>query len=157
MKKKTVVIIDLVGYSTICDHLEQAVSEHTVAELNRQIQGFVDIGLAAVGLPRVQTVMYTTGDGAIVVFDSAATAHDFSAAVHQAAAQHNANRTRRLAKRVFRIGVATGDIVMEPKPGGGFEIESLTDFRRDGSGGNRFHFFRRKSRSAREECPSLED
>ena len=119
---KTVLELDLVGYSTICDQLEQGLDVKTIAQLNRQIQSFVDTGLQAAGVTREETVMATTGDGAILVFESAVQAHQFAVAVHTTTAEHNRTRTQPLAKRVFRSGAATGEIVMEPKPNGGFEI-----------------------------------
>jgi hypothetical protein len=72
---KTVLELDLVGYSTIGDNLEQGLDVTTISQLNRQIQSFVDEGLKAVGVSRDNTVMATTGDGAILVFDSASDAH----------------------------------------------------------------------------------
>ncbi len=123
---KTVLELDLVGYSTIGDNLEQGLDVTSVAELNKQIQGLVDVGLTAVSASRAQTVMATTGDGAILVFDAAADAYRFAVAVQEATAAHNAPRSQDLAKRVFRIGAATGDIVMEPKAGGGFDIAGGT-------------------------------
>ena len=59
-----------------------------------------------------------TGDGAILVFDSAQDAHRFAQAVHEATFEHNRTRAQPLAKRVFRIGIASGEIVMVEKPGG---------------------------------------
>ena len=123
---KTVVEFDLVGYSTICDNLEQGLDVNTVAQLNQQIQSFIDEGLQAVNAPRDLTVMATTGDGAILVFDSAQDAHRFTESVHEATEAHNRARTQPLAKRVFRSGAATGDIVMQPRPGGGFDIAGTT-------------------------------
>lgn len=124
--KKTVTELDLVGYSTICANIEQGLDVRSVPQLNAQIQDFVDAGLAAVSAAREQTVMQTTGDGAILVFDSAAAALAFAVAVHGATAAHNATRSLPLAKRVFRIGAATGDIVMNPTLDGGFEIAGAT-------------------------------
>lgn len=123
---KTVVELDLVGYSTVCDNLEQGLDVTSVAQLNQQIQGFIDAGLKVVGAPRDQTVIATTGDGAILLFDSAQDAHRFCEAVHLATREHNRTRSKPLAKRVFRSGAATGEIVIEPKPGGGFEIAGMT-------------------------------
>lgn len=123
---KTVVEFDLVGYSTICDNLEQGLDVNTVAQLNQQIQSFIDTGLKAVNTPRESTVMTTTGDGAILVFDSAQDAHRFTEFVHEATHAHNRTRQQPLAKRVFRSGAATGEIVMQPKPGGGFDIAGTT-------------------------------
>jgi len=123
---KTVVELDLVGYSTICDNFEQGLDVNSAAQLNQQIQSFVDAGLKAVGASRDESVMQTTGDGAIVVFETADDAHRFAHAVHEATQRHNRQRKQPLAKRIFRIGAASGDIVMQPKAGGGFDIAGMT-------------------------------
>ena len=124
--KKTVVEFDLVGYSTICDNLEQALDVGTVAQLNQQIQDFIDVGLTEIGQTRDKTVATTTGDGAILVIDSPELAHRFASAVHEATRAHNAPRSQPLAKRIFRSGMATGDIVMKREPGGGFDMAGTT-------------------------------
>jgi len=124
--KKTVVELDLVGYSTISQNLEQGLDVSTVAQLNQQIQSFVDAGLKATNASRDKSVMATTGDGAILVFDSSTDAHRFAQAVHETTREHNRKRQQPLAKRVFRIGVASGEIIMQPKPGGGFDIAGTT-------------------------------
>jgi len=123
--KKTVVELDLVGYSTIGDNFEQGLDVHSVAQLNQQIQSFVEIGLKVVSGSRQKIVMSTTGDGAILVFDSATDAHRFAQAVHEATLEHNRARPQPLAKRVFRIGAASGEIVMVAKTGG-FDIAGTT-------------------------------
>jgi class 3 adenylate cyclase len=123
---KTVVELDLVGYSTIADDLDQALGVETSPKLNAQIQKFVDQGLKAVGAERSRTVMQTTGDGAILVFDNPASVHRFAEAVHVATREHNKSKNKAIGKRVFRIGIATGELVMEPQPGGGYEIAGLT-------------------------------
>lgn len=110
---KTVVELDLQGYSDIARELEEHFSAEIVAKFNDQIQSFVDAGLRAVRLPREQAVMATTGDGAILVFDRAEHAHYFAEAVHAATKEHNATKTIVLAQRWFRMGAATGDIAME--------------------------------------------
>jgi class 3 adenylate cyclase len=120
--RKTVLALDLVGYNTICEELEQSLDENSVAQLNVQIQRFVDVGLVEVSLPRNKTVVHTTGDGAILVFNLASDACKFAVAVQRATAMHNQTRAVPLAKRLFRMGAATGDIVMAPKIGGGFEV-----------------------------------
>jgi class 3 adenylate cyclase len=123
---KTVVELDLVGYSTICANFEQGLDVNSVAQLNQQIQSFVDAGLLAVNAVRHDHVMQTTGDGAIVVFDSSSEAHKFAQAVNDATRAHNRQRQQHLAKRVFRMGAASGDIIMEEKPGGGYDIAGMT-------------------------------
>lgn len=124
--RKTVIELDLVGYSTIGDNLEQGLDVKSVAQLNQQIQSFIDTGLQAVGVAREEAVMAMTGDGAILVFDLAQEAHRFAEAVHAATAEHNRTRRPPLTKRVFRSGAATGEIVMQPKAGGGFEFAGIT-------------------------------
>jgi class 3 adenylate cyclase len=124
--KKTVVELDLVGYSTIGDNLEQGLDVSSVAQLNQQIQSFIDAGLKAGNASRDEHVVATTGDGAILVFDNALDAHRFARAVHEATREHNRRRQQPLAKRVFRIGAASGEIVMQRKAGGGFDIAGTT-------------------------------
>ncbi|HEX4611167.1 MAG TPA: hypothetical protein VH092_23450 [Urbifossiella sp.] len=123
---KTILELDLVGYSTIAAALEGGLNVETSLVLNRQIQGFIDQGLQAAGVVRDKTVVQTTGDGAILVFDKPALAHTFATAVHQAAREHSAGKPAGIGKRVFRVGVATGELMTEPKPGGGVEIGGMT-------------------------------
>ena len=124
--RRTVLELDLVGYSTICDSLEQGLDASSVTQLNQQIQSFIDLGLKAAGVTREKSVAATTGDGAILVFEAAADADRFAATVHAVTAEHNRTRPQPLAKRVFRSGAATGDIVIGPKDSGGFEIAGAT-------------------------------
>ena len=124
--QKTILELDLVGYSTICDNFEQGLDVTSITQLNEQIQGFIDAGLDAVNLARETTVNQTTGDGAILVFDSAPFAHQFAHAVHEATREHNKSRSQNLAKRVFRMGAATGEIDFTAKPGGGSDIAGTT-------------------------------
>jgi len=124
--KKTVVHVDLVGYSTICDNLEQSLDVSSVAQLNEQIRSFIRVGINAVEAQWDQTVMATAGDSATLVFDSPQDAHRFAQAVHDETRAHNASRTHPIAKRVFRSGAATGELNMRPKLSGGFEIAGMT-------------------------------
>lgn len=57
--------------------------------------------------------MATTGDGAILAFDAPATGHRFAEAVHEACRVHNHGKRVPAARRWFRIGIATGDLVLE--------------------------------------------
>jgi len=111
--KKTVIELDLKGYSDIARELEEHFSAEVVMQFNEQIQGFVDAGLKTTGTRREETVMATTGDGAILVFDDPATAHLFAEAVHEACRIHNHGKSVPAARRWFRIGIATGDLVLE--------------------------------------------
>ncbi|MBN9118371.1 MAG: NACHT domain-containing protein [Planctomycetes bacterium] len=114
---RTVVQVDLVGYSTIAGLLDQGLGVETSARLDQQIQEFVDAGLAAVGVARRDAVKRPTGDGAQLVFDTPSQAHDFAVALHNAARSHNAGKPAGIGKRVFRVGVATGELVLDPQGG----------------------------------------
>lgn len=122
---RTIVIIDLVGYSSIAELLEQSSDVDAVAKLNQQIQDFVDTGLIAARVTREQAVIKTTGDGAILALPDAEIAHRFSATVHEATRTHNGARSIALAKRLFRIGIATGEIA-EATPYGSRDIAGTT-------------------------------
>ncbi|MEI7731001.1 MAG: hypothetical protein WCO56_15605 [Verrucomicrobiota bacterium] len=108
--KKTIVELDLKGYSDLARELEENLSVDVVASLNEQIQGFVKAGLKAVSISWDQAVLGTAGDNAFVIFDQAEQAHHFAKAVHESAQANNAGKTVSSAKRWFRIGAATGEI-----------------------------------------------
>ena len=112
--KKTIVSIDLVGYSTVCAMLEDAIGATAIPQLHDQIQTLIDAGLEAIKVDRSDAVNKTTGDGAILVLDRPSDVHRLAEAVHEAA--RNLNRTKKelIGKRVFRIGAATGDVDMTP-------------------------------------------
>jgi class 3 adenylate cyclase len=123
--RKTVVELDLVGYSSVARTLEENLGVEVVARFNQQIQTFVDAGLKAVHAGRERAVKATTGDGAILAFGKPADAHRFAEAVHKAAEAHNQKRTEPSAQRWFRIGIATGDLDERPRAGGGREIAGV--------------------------------
>jgi class 3 adenylate cyclase len=124
--KKTVVELDLIGYSTICDLLEEMAGVEAVTNLNKEIQAFVDAGLERIRAERAKVVMQTTGDGAILVLEQPADAHRFAEAVHEATHKHNERKNKPVGKRVFRIGAATGDLAMEQKEDGRYEMAGMT-------------------------------
>jgi formylglycine-generating enzyme required for sulfatase activity len=122
MSQKTVVELDLIGYSDVARTLEDQLGAEVVSKLEEQIQGFVAAGLAAVGAKREQLVLATAGDNAILAFRNPADAHRFAEAVHEATRVHNERRAAASAKRWFRIGIATGDLDEQPRVGGGREV-----------------------------------
>jgi class 3 adenylate cyclase len=123
---KTVLELDLVGYSNIAAILEENTGPSAVAELNAQVQSFIDRGLSVIGALRKSTVLATTGDGAILLFDKAAHAHRFAATVHEATRVHNSGKTESSARRLFRMGAATGDVIIQPHPDGGTDMAGVT-------------------------------
>jgi class 3 adenylate cyclase len=123
--RKTVLELDLVAYSDIARVLEESMGPETVASLNDQIQAFIDKALIAIGLTRAMTVMVSTGDGAILGFDSANNAHNFTKALYDAARVHNETLRLPSSKRWFRVGGTTGDIVMRRRESGVFDIAGV--------------------------------
>lgn len=123
---KTVLELDLVGYSSIAAVLEENTGSGAVAELNAQVQSFIEQGLKAVRRRREGTLMKDTGDGGILLFDKAEHAHHFAAAVHKATRVHNGGKTEPSARRLFRMGAATGDVTIEPRPAGEAKVAGLT-------------------------------
>jgi class 3 adenylate cyclase len=114
MSIKTVVELDLVGYSDVARVLQENLDTEAIARLNTQIQEFVEAGLKATGAEREQVLLKTTGDGAILAFDRSEDAHRFAVGVHRATQEHNIKRSLPFSKRWFRIGIATGDLYREP-------------------------------------------
>lgn len=114
---RTVVELDMVGYSDIARQLEQEADDPEVVDrLNQEIQQFVDYGLEVVGQTRNEVVKATNGDNAVIVFESAIDAHLFAQAVHQRTQTYNAQQQGGfLAKRWFRIGCATGKLYERPR------------------------------------------
>lgn len=113
--ERTVVELDLEGFSDIARKLEEHFSARIVLQFEDQIQSFVDDGLKAVGVRREDAVMADTGDGAILVFERPPIAHAFAEAVHHSCSIHNRARTLSSARRRFRIGIATGDLAIDSR------------------------------------------
>ena len=114
---KTVVELDLVGFSDKVRLLEDELGAEIVFEFKDQIQRFVSVGLLAAGVEPGDTVLAETGDGALLLFADAAAAHHFARGVHDACSEHNAGRMSRDAERWFRIGAATGDVAERERDG----------------------------------------
>src|SRR5688500_15954086 len=96
---KTVVELDLKGYSDVARDIEEHLSAELVMQFNEQIQTFVKDGLSVAGVAPANAVMATTGDGAILMFDAPPDAHVFAEAVHKATRLHNHDKTVPAAKR----------------------------------------------------------
>ena len=109
---KTVLEIDLVSYSDIARTLEENLSVYAVKAFQEQIQAFIDYGLSAHGLHRNDVVFGTAGDSAILVFDKAALMHHFAERVSVATREHNEKKSIASAKRWFRMGCATGSVLL---------------------------------------------
>lgn len=106
--------MDLVAYSDVASMLEENLDVIAVKTFEDQVQSFVDSGLQEVGLSRDEAVLGTAGDNAILLFDDAATMHRFAQAVQTRTVGYNRTKTTPLAKRWFRMGAATGVVLMMP-------------------------------------------
>lgn len=125
-REVTVVELDLVEYSSISAVLQESLGPEAVLPLNQQIQEFINQALQSVGVSRSDSVMSTTGDGAILLFEEAHIAHQFARTIHNLTQQHNKGKSHRSGFRLFRIGAATGTITLQPLPTGGFDIAGIT-------------------------------
>jgi class 3 adenylate cyclase len=126
MLRKTVAVVDMVGYSSIARMLEQNISAASVSELNKQIQAFMTRALEQLPPAQAYTVVARTGDGIILLFDGADAAHRFAASVHLFARGHNDLRSESTAQRWFRVGIATGEVSVTPRSGASDEYAGTT-------------------------------
>jgi tetratricopeptide (TPR) repeat protein/class 3 adenylate cyclase len=113
----TVAVVDMVGYSDIAKLLEENLTAGAVAELNRQIQGFMNHSLSQLPNDHCYRIISRPGDGIIVFFENAEDAHSFGFRVHVFANEHNDQRSELIAERWFRVGIATGEVNMNSLSG----------------------------------------
>lgn len=109
---KIVTFVDLAGYSDIAKLLEESLGPKAVGELNDQVQNFIADAFKTSGSENDGTVEVTTGDGAIITFESAEQSIRFSLALHSAANQFSANKDTAQGQRFFRVGCAKGPIAI---------------------------------------------
>ena len=133
---KTVVELDLIGYSDQARELEEQLGAEVVMQFNDQIQEFVDTGLEAANLTREDVKVRSTGDRAIVVLDEAEQAHIFAEAVNAACEEHNSARSIESAKRWFRIAAATGDVEIRDDDLAGIVIANAVRLETAGEAGH---------------------
>lgn len=117
MTHHTAILVDLVGYSDIQRALEQSLGVSAARDFDAQIQSFVEAALTQVGGNANDNILTRTGDGALLKLNAPDSALDFAARLHGVAAAHNKTVTEALAKRVFRIGIATGELEFSAKTG----------------------------------------
>ncbi len=110
--ERVVVVVDLSRYSDIAKELEQHFGVVAVQELNKQIRDLIEGALTEVGIGKEGVPYKGTGDGAIIVLETAAIASQFAEALHRAAANHNLKKDVPLAQRHFRVGIWTNVIIV---------------------------------------------
>src|SRR3989442_164353 len=109
---RTVLELDLASYADVALALEENLNVAAVKAFEDQIQSFVDRGLESLGLRRADVVLGTAGDNAILIFDRPELMHVFARFVHEATVTHNESKTVEAAKRWFRMGAATGPVLI---------------------------------------------
>jgi TolB-like protein/Tfp pilus assembly protein PilF len=115
--KSTAVLVDLVGYSDMSRLLEDSLGVQATLSLNQQVQRLIGDALSECGGAAADNVVMTTGDGALLTFTTPDQALDFAVRLHRCAGRHNAGVTEPRARRVFRVGISTGEIAVDPNTG----------------------------------------
>lgn len=110
--EKTVLELDLVAYNDVARELEEQFDVGAVKMFEDQIQTFVDHALNKLGLHRTDIVLGTAGDNAILLFDDAVHMHVFAQTVQEETALYNRSKSIESAKRWFRMGAATGMVLI---------------------------------------------
>ncbi len=116
--EKVVVVADLSRYSDICKELEQQLDVTAVDAVNKQVKDLIGLALAATGVPADRPPYKGTGDGAIIVLDTADEASRFAEHLHRQAENHNRGKDVPLAQRHFRVGICRGKILLTPQSHG---------------------------------------
>lgn len=109
---RTVLELDLASYTDVARVLEENLDVWAVKVFEDQIQSFVDRGLEAVSLQRSDVVFGTAGDNAVLIFARPELMHEFARTVHKMTVTHNQSKTVDAAKRWFRMGAATGTVLI---------------------------------------------
>ena len=104
--------MDLAAYSDIATVLEEHLDVQAVKSFEDRIQSFADVGLKQLGLRRDDVVFATAGDNTLLIFDNPAIMHQFARIVQEAALNHNRKKCVESAKRWFRMGAATGAVMV---------------------------------------------
>ncbi len=133
---KTVLELDLVGYSDKARELEEHLGVELVMRFNDQIKEFISNGLKSAGVAEQDAIVQSTGDGAIVVLDTPEQAHRLAEAVNTAVTKHNLTRTVESARRWFRIAAATGEIEIRGKDLAGTTIANSVRLESAGEAGH---------------------
>lgn len=108
----TIILVDLAGYSDMQRQFEQALGVPAAVALDAQIRQFITTALGGSG-----TLLQGTGDGGLLQFSAPDAAIATAERLQQLAAAHNQGVTEALARRLFRIGIATGDVGINPETG----------------------------------------
>ena len=109
---KTVLELDLAAYSDIARALEENLDVQAVKSFEDQIQSFLEEGFKQLGIRKDDVFFATAGDNALLIFDDAAVMHKLAKFVQEATLEHNRHKSVESAKRWFRMGAATGPVLV---------------------------------------------
>lgn len=108
--RRSIVMIDLVGFSDIVRSFEEALGTAATALVQEKLNGIIDHAIETVNRDRSEVMLNDTGDGAALVFSSAVEAYQCAEHCHRRSLELNAAMSGSIVQWCFRIGVATGEI-----------------------------------------------
>jgi class 3 adenylate cyclase len=111
--KRVVVSVDMARYGKMSHAVEGFFGADGIFKLNKEIRAVLLAAVKKSGVHPNKVFVVDTGDGALVVFANAKKAILFAQAVHEAGRDFNRPRSETDHHRHFRIGVSTGNIVLE--------------------------------------------
>ena len=109
--KRTLVKLDLEGYSDISNFVENIADATAVSKINARIKKLVEESLDQVGFEKGEILEKAAeGDSALVSFKVADDAHKFAILIHQNIEKWSFRLSFKHYKMEFRIGCATGEL-----------------------------------------------
>jgi HEAT repeat protein len=91
-------------------------------EIEDEISSLLKRSLFEIKIDSEKAIITKTGDGAILLFNSAVDAHKFAIALHLISKQNNESRSRNLKNRWFQIGASSGWLYRERREGKSCDI-----------------------------------
>lgn len=115
--KRTLVKLDVRGYSDIAKFIENLTDATSVSKLNARIRRVIEESLNQVGQQKGEILdRGAAGDSALVSFKVANDAHRFAKLVHQNSLKWNIEQAGK-SEILFRIGCATGELDLDTHDG----------------------------------------
>ena len=110
--EKTVLEVDLVRYTQTAVNVQENIGLPGLKMFEDQVRGIINSGLNRVGLNRDEVVLGEAGDNALMILDNVEVAHVLAQTIYQATVEYNQAKSIESAKRYFRMGAATGDLLI---------------------------------------------
>jgi class 3 adenylate cyclase len=111
--EKTVLEVDLVRYTQTAVNVQENIGLPGLKMFEDQVRGIINSGLNRVGLNRDEVVLGEAGDNAIMILDNVEVAHLLAQTIYQATVEYNQAKSIESAKRYFRMGAATGELLID--------------------------------------------